>query len=131
MCLFIHLFIYFFIIFRASWCTIHGTKYKNGAIVHTAADGILPKFAAIKKIVTVPDKTKNQIFFVMEEIITVNYNSHLHAYNVTTTGLRNTLVSKQFDLLTFRPMHLARCIGDNSSKYVCPKTDVDVYSEQV
>ena len=40
----------------------------------------MPQFSCIEKNVTVPGKDNAQVFFVFKEIVTLNYESHLHAY---------------------------------------------------
>ena len=113
--------------YRANWCIVHGTKYKKGAVVHTGSDGIMPEFAEIKNIVTVPAKSE-QVFLTLKPIITVAYENHAHAYKVRTSGDRGTVVEAQTELLSFRPLHIQKI---NGNKYVCPKHDLDVYSENI
>ena len=69
-----------YVLLRANWCIVHGMKYQKGVAVHTGGDGLLPQFSCIEKIVTVPGKDNAQVFFVLKEIVTLNYESHLHAY---------------------------------------------------
>ena len=117
--------------FRANWCIVHGTKYQKGVAVHTGGDGLLPKFSCIEKIVTVPGKDNAQVFFVLKEIVTLNYESHLHAYRVRVLNEGAITVRSQEELITFRPLRICTIVGDNDSKCICPKSDVDVYNEQV
>lgn len=118
-------------LFRANCCTVHGTKYKKGAVVHTGSDGIFPQFSMIQKIVTVPAKDSKHVFFALKEIATVNYESHSHAYRVKHFNQVAITIRRQSELITYRPMHICKSIGDNQTQYVCPRIDVDVYSEQV
>ena len=122
---------YYFVLFRAKRFLIHGTKYKKGVAVHTGGDGLLPWFACIEKIVTVPAKTSTHVFFVLKEIQTLNYESHMHAYRVRVQNGAGITVLSQAELTTFRPLHVCTVIGGNGSKYICPKVDVDVYNEQI
>ena len=91
----------------------------------------MPQFSCIEKIVTVPGKDNAQVFFVLKEIATMNYESHLHAYRVRILNEGAITVRSQEELTTFRPLHICTIVGDNDSKYICPKSDVDVYNEQV
>lgn len=119
------------VFFRAKWCMVFGTKYKKGAAVHTGGDGLLPQFSLIDKIVTVPGKDASQVFFVLKEIVTHNYEVHLHAYHVKVLNDGAVTVRSQEELTTFRPLHICRSIGDNQSSFICSKSDVDVYNEQI
>ena len=80
---------------------------------------------------TVPAKTSTHVFFVLKEIQTLNYESHMHAYRVRVQNGAGITVLGQAELTTFRPLHVCTVIGDNGSKYICPKVDVDVYNEQI
>lgn len=99
--------------------------------MHIGSDGVLPQFAEIQKMATVPAKDLERAFLVLKPLSTCNYESHLHAYKIRTDGHRDTLVLEQSELISFRPMHVCRSIGDNLSKYVCPKYDIDIYSQQI
>ena len=92
---------------------------------------LLPQFSCVEKIVTVPGKDSAQVFFVLKEIVTMNYETHLHAYWVRILNEGAITVRSQAELTTFRPLHICTIVGDNDSKYICPKSDVDVYNEQV
>lgn len=92
-------------IYRAKWCSIHGTKYKIGAVVHTGFDELLPKFSVIKKItVTNPVDLERCLFFVVKDITTTQYDSHTHSYKVTRVEHGNPRVIRQNELVTFLPM---------------------------
>ena len=91
----------------------------------------MPKFSCIEKIVTVPGKDNAQVFFVLKEIVTLNYESHLHVYRVRVLNEGAITVRSQAELITFRPLHICTVVGDNDSKCICPKSNVDVYNEQV
>ena len=119
------------VFFRAKWCMVFGTKYRKGAAVHAGGDGLLLQFSLIDKIVTVPGKDASQVFFVLKEIVTHNYEVHLHAYHVKVLNDGAVTVRSQEELTTFRPLHICRSIGDNQSSFICPKSDVDVYNEQI
>jgi hypothetical protein len=117
--------------FRTNWCTIHGTKYKKGAIVHTGYNGLMPQFAVIKQICTIHQRDlSNNIFFVLKDIVTLNYDSHTHSYRVRQINNGTQTVIKQSSLVTFRPMHICKPINMNGIECVCPKLDVDLYNEQ-
>lgn len=92
----------------------------------------MPQFSCIEKIVAVPGKDNAQVFFVLEEIVTMNYESHLHAYRVRVfIEGAITDVRSQAELTTFRSLHICTIVGDNDYKYICPKSDVDVCNELV
>ena len=100
------------------------------SVVHTGCDGIMPEFSIIEKTVTVPGKNDN-IFFVLKNVMTLNYQTHFHAYRVRLLNQGFTKVMRQTELTTFRPMHVCKSTGDERSLYVYPKNDVDVYNEQL
>lgn len=75
--------------------------------MHTGGDGLLPWFACIEKIVTVPAKTSTHVFFVLKEIQTLNYESHMHAYRVRVQNGAGITVLSQAELTTFRPCMFA------------------------
>jgi len=52
--------------------------------------------------VTVLGKDNAQVFFVLEEIVTLNYESHVHAYLVRVLNKRAIAVGSQF----FRPQRI-------------------------
>ena len=89
------------------------------------------KFSCINKIVTVPGKDNAQVLFVLKEKVTLNYESHLHAYRVRVLNEGAITVRSQAELTTFRPLRICTIVGNNDSKYICPKSDVDVYNEKV
>ena len=88
----------------------------------------MPQFSCIQNIVTVPVKDNSQVFFVLKEIMTLNCESHMHAYRVRVLNEAPITVRSQVELTTFRPLHICTIIGDNGLKYICPKSDVDVYN---
>ncbi|EDO36381.1 predicted protein [Nematostella vectensis] len=114
-------------IVRANWCIVNGTKYKKCVAVHIGGDGLLPKFATIEEIVTVPAK-ENTICFVVKQLETSSYDNHTHSYRVRVLNRGDVEVKRQTDLVTFRPLHI---VTMGNQQFICPKTDVDVYNEQM
>ncbi|EDO36048.1 predicted protein [Nematostella vectensis] len=86
---------------RANWCIVNRTKYKKCVAVYIGGDGLLPKFATIEEIVTVPAK-ENTICFVLKQLETLSYDNHTHSYRVRG----DVEVKRQTDLVTFRPLHI-------------------------
>ena len=78
-----------------------------GVAVHTGGDRLLPKFSCIEKNVTVLGKEDIQVFFVLKEIVTLNYVTHLHAYPLRVLNEGAIAVRSQAELTTFRPLHIA------------------------
>ena len=91
----------------------------------------MPQFSCVEKIVTVPGKDSAPVFLVLKEIVAMNYESHLHAYRVRILNEGAITVRSQAELTPFRPLHICTVVGDNDSKYICPKSDVNGYNEQV
>lgn len=117
---------------RAKWCSIHGTKYKIGAVVHTGYIGLLPKFSIIKNItVTNPADLDGSLFFVVKDIPTLEYVTHTHSCKVSRLEHGPPIVLRQTELVTFLPMNLCTPIDVEGVTCVCPKYDIDVYNEQL
>ena len=112
------------LIFRLSWVTRLGTKYKVGAVVHTGFLHFLPVFAIIKKIVVV-DGELNSFFFILESLHTIEYHEHYHAYKVEKPFDKNITICTQEELTLFLPMHYTNPVNTNGS-YVNIKYDVDL-----
>ena len=89
--------------------------------MHTGGDGLLPWFACIEKIVSVPAKTSTHVFFVLKEIQTLNYESHMHAYRVRVQNGAGITVLSQAELTTLRPLHVCTVIGDNAQNTFAQK----------
>ena len=80
------------------------------------------------KIVTIPAKANGCIFLILRQIVTLKYESHLHAYKVKLNE-GHFLVRQQAELVTYNPIHICRSIDHNDNgKYVCPKYDIDIYN---
>lgn len=122
-----HLFYY-----RAKWCSIHGTKYKIGAVVHTGYTELLPKFSVIKNItVTNPRDLDRCLFFIVKDITTLEYDTHTHSYKVSRLVQGPPRVVRHTELVTFRPMNMCTPIDMEGVTCVCPKYDIDIYNEQL
>jgi len=92
----------------------------------------MPTFSVIKHIcITSPRDLDRNLFLVVKDILTLNYDNHTHAYRVQEINQGEMGVIQQSDLITFRPMHICNPIDMDGTKFVCPKYDIDIYNEQI
>lgn len=118
--------------YRARWCSIHGTKYKIGAVVYTGYTEVMPKFAVIKNIsVTNPTDLDRCLFFIVKDIPTLQYDTHTHSYKVSRVEQGPPRVLRQSDLVTFLQMNMCTPIDIEGMKCLCLKYDIDIYNEQL
>ena len=73
-----------FLLSRARWVTIYGTKYKVGAVVHIGYNADeFPLFWKINKIAII-DKIVSKVMFIISEKETLLFNKHYQCYEVVT-----------------------------------------------
>ena len=114
---------------RANWYKINDTKYCKGAVVHIGYDGVLPKFSLVEKNCYLSSRPleENNIVFLLKEIITLNYDSHIYAFRIGHISPIIGSTIKQSCLITFRPLHIHKPIQMEGINGICPKLDVDMY----
>ena len=69
-----------FYLFRLTWASVFGTKYKTGAVVQTGFCHLLSVFSVIQKIVLVSGDSR--LLFVVEILDTIELSEHYHSYKV-------------------------------------------------
>ena len=65
-------------LFRLTWVSVSGTKYKTGAVVQTGFYNLLPVFAIARKIILVGGDP-SKLMFIVEVMDTVCFSEHYHA----------------------------------------------------
>ena len=63
-----------------SWASVNNThKYNQGCIVAIKQDRDMPVFAVVKDVYVY---NTSRVLFQVQELLTLYFNRHLHAYNV-------------------------------------------------
>lgn len=104
---------------------VHGTKYQEGSIV-TLSSNTLPLFGRIINILVID---VDIVYFVCEMLETEEFNSHLHAFVVSTQKPIPLVVLKQNELADFHVLGLYKLSLFNEERitlYVVPKYNLVV-----
>ena len=96
-------------LFRPTWASVFGTKYKKGAKVQTGFCHLLPVFSIIHKIVLVPGDSA--LLFVVELLNTLGLSEHYHSYKVQKPMEKSFEIYFQEEFATFLPMHFTSPVG--------------------
>ena len=62
-----------------SWASVYNYKYNQGCIVAMKEDRDLPVFAVVKNVCVY---NTSRVIFQVQELLTLYFHRHLHAYNV-------------------------------------------------
>ena len=85
--------------------TIHGTKYKSGAVIHVGqSNDELPLFWVIEKIIVV----KKLVMFLVTQKTTVRFCEHLQSYEVTTPSNPEKKIISHSDFSCTLPLSLCK-----------------------
>lgn len=107
-------------LYRTRSATIHGTTYIVGSVIALASDA-LPIFGEILNILMID---VDDPYFVCEIFHTEDYDTHLHAYVVTSQSPVHITLCQQSQLLDHHTLGLYKlCVyGDTASTwYIVPK----------
>jgi hypothetical protein len=100
-------------IFRCNQCSFNGTEYNVGDIIITGADDLMPVFVQITHVFL---NDALELMLVCKTLLTVAYNAHYQAYQVSETSENISIaVSKMGSLLS--PWPLA-CRNVDNTKFV-------------
>ena len=118
-------FCYLKLFYRAKWISVHGTKYKCGAIVHIGFDeDEFPQFWEIKEI-SIIDNNVAKAMFIVTRKETLRFSEHYQAYEIAMPRQKNTRVFYSKDFTCHLPLHQIkpfRC----QAKYVCLRYEIDI-----
>lgn len=114
------------VLYRPSWVTVYGTKYKVGAIVHSGFFHLLPWFSITKKIAVV-NCDLDRLFFILESLNTIEFNEHYHSFKIRKPSVSNLSIFTQKEFTSYLPMHIAKPVG-STGLYVSPKYDIDLFN---
>ena len=112
-----------FYLFRLTWASVFGTKYKTGAVVQTGFCHLLPVFSVIQKIVLVSGDSR--LLFVVELLDTIELSEHYHSYKVQKSVEKSLEIFFQEEFAAFLPVHVTSPVGD-TGLYVNVKYDTDL-----
>ena len=110
-------------LFRLTWVSVSGTKYKTGAVVQTGFHNLLPVFAIARKIILVGGDP-SKLMFIVEVIDTVCFSEHYHAYEVQMSEKGYEIYS-QDEFVTYLPMNITSPVN-GIGLYVNVKYDTDL-----
>jgi hypothetical protein len=110
-------------LFRLTWASVFGTKYKTGAVVQTGFCHLLPVFSVIHRIILVPGDYV--LLFVVELLDTIRLSEHYHSYEVQKPMEESFEIYSQEEFATFLPMHITSPVGA-TGLYVNVKYDTDL-----
>lgn len=109
-------------LYRTRSITIHGTTYTIGSVVVLACVSTdQPVFGQIINILIVD---VNNTYFVCEVFHTEDFDTHLHAYVVTTQSPIHITLYKQTQLLDYHTLGLYKlCLYEDTvpTFYIVPK----------
>jgi hypothetical protein len=113
---------------RARWVTIHGTKYKVGAVIHIGYNAEeFPLFWKIEKIAII-NKIVSEIMFIVSQKETLLFNKHYQCYEVVTPTKPQIKVTYFKDFSCYLPLSESKAQGDqvcSNSKFICVRYDLD------
>lgn len=114
---------------RARWVTIHGTKYKVGAIIHIGySTDELPLFWKIEKIAII-NKVASEVMFIVTEKETLLFNKHYQCYEVITPARPQIKMVHFNDFSCYLPLSESRAQGSQiqkNCKFVCVRYDLEI-----
>lgn len=90
-----------------SWIQVNGTDYKPGGIVVLKVE-LNPTFGIIYDILVFD---VDQYLLVCEELITVHFNSNLHAFHVSYPDRQSFLICTPSDLADYNVLGLYKQSG--------------------
>lgn len=108
--------------------TIHGIKYKVGAILHIEySKQELPLFCKVEKIAVI-DRILSGIRFVVAEVETVMFNKLYQCYEVCMS-VKPTMKSVLYDdLSSYLPLNESKAQGHRvtrNTKFICVRFDLE------
>ncbi|XP_028414210.1 uncharacterized protein LOC114537267 [Dendronephthya gigantea] len=105
-------------LYKAKWISIHGTKYKVGAVLHVGFDSDeFPQFCEIVEINVVNNNLKNPLFVVSEKE-TVRFSDHYQAYEIAPSVQKRNKVVYFKEFTSHLPLNLIKPFG-RCEKFVC------------
>ena len=110
------------IVYRTSWVTIGGTKYKPGDVIIADSSGLLPIFGKIEHILFI----RNEWQFVCQLLNTDTYNSHYHAYEVSYHSTHTPIIICQQS--SFVDYHVLALYRNSSLTFVPLKYHITEYN---
>lgn len=103
---------------RAKWITIHGTKYKVGAIVHIGFDeDEFPQFWEIKEI-SIVNNNVDKALFIVNKKETLTFSEHYQAYEIVAPKQKYTKVVYSENFTCHLPYSEIKRFGSHS-RYIC------------
>ena len=83
-----------------------GTEYNVQDVVPLVCNDVVPKFGTIQYMLHFEDNPK-QIYFLLQELVTVTYDSHYHAYEVQQGSA--SIICQQEAFLDHQPLVVNVC----------------------
>ena len=116
--------------FRARWVTIHGVKYKVGAILHigyTKQELLL--FHKVEKIAVI-DIILSGVRFIVAKVEIVGLNKHYQCYEVRTSAKPTIKSTLYGDFSCFLPLNELKAQGHShrvtrNTKFICVRFDLE------
>ena len=99
--------------------SLHGTKYRVGAIVFTGYTNDLPEFASIMEIMALHAE---KMFFIVKKLETIMFSTHFHSYEVQRPADADAFILVPENLEVYLPMHTVKAsVCRNGVSYVTPR----------
>ena len=103
-------------VLSVKWVKFQGVEYRFDCLVCVEVEIDLPVFYKIKKIFVKDER----VFFVGEKLLTVCYNDHVNAFEVTAVPKSSFLVIEVCDLKYFRPFDIQMSLENDCKEFVVP-----------
>ena len=112
-----------FLLSRARWVAISGTKYKVGAVIHIGYNA--DEFTLFWKI----SKIASEVMFIVSEKETLHFNKQYQCYEVVTPAKPQIKVAYLKDFSCYLPLSESKAQGDQvclNNKLICVRYDLDL-----
>ena len=116
--------------FRARWVTIHGIKYKVGAILHIGyTKQELPLFYKVEKIAVI-DGILSGVRFIVAKVETVGFNKHYQCYEVCMSAKPTIKSTLYGDFSCYLALNELKAQGHSrgvtrNTKFICVRFDLE------
>ena len=107
-------YVFLYALFSVAWTEINGIRYKPGPFLVVQSD-LMPQFGKIKDIVVVDTE---ECFFVISVYETEFFNSHYHAYEVSSYDQTSYLLIRPNNLIDHHVLHLYNVLSHQHVSFI-------------